>query len=86
MSGFYRLIIVLMLVWILLLVIHPAIDLPQTVLRSNQLVLMLVMWSAVVAVSALQGLWPGRVMLRQLTAHQFSTCRSTLDKTCLQRC
>jgi len=86
MSGFYRLIIVLMLVWILLLVIHPAIDLPQTVLRSNQLVLMLVMWSAVVAVPALQGLWSGRAMLRQLTAHHFSTCRSTLNKTCLQRC
>ena len=86
MSGFYRLIIVLMLVWILLLVIHPATDLPQTVLRSNQLFpLMLVMWSAVVALSAVYTL-SGCVMLRQLLAHRCTICLSTLDKTCLQRC
>jgi len=86
MSGFYRLIIVLMLVWILLLVVHPATDLPQTVLRSNQLFpLMLVMWSAVVALSAVYTL-SGCVVLRQLSAHRCTICLSTLDKTCLHRC
>lgn len=87
MFGFRRLVIVLMLLWIVLLVVHPAVDLPQTVLRTSQLLpFMLVICSAVLAVAARDRLRSECSVLRQLAAHLLSACCSLLEKNCIQRC
>jgi len=87
MSWFSRLIVMVLLVWIALIVVHPAADLPNTVLRSNQLLpFVLVICSAVVAVATLDALWKERAMLRQLLAPPFSPSSFLLIRTCIQRC
>ena len=87
MSGFHRLTIVLMLVWILLVVVHPAVDLPQTVLRTGQLFpLVLVIWSAVVTAAVIDILWSRCMGRWNLMCRRFSPGCSLLEKTCVQRC
>jgi hypothetical protein len=87
MSGFRRLVIVLMLLWIVLLVVHPAVDLPHTVLRTGQLLsFMLVICSSVLAVAARDALRPRCSVLCRVAARPFSACCSLLEKNCIQRC
>ncbi len=87
MFGFRRLVIVLMLLWIVVLVVHPAVDLPHTVLRTGQLLsFTLVICSSVLAVAARDALRPGCSVLGPLAARPLSPCFSILEESCIQRC
>ncbi len=85
MFGFRRLVIVLMLLWIVVLVVHPAVDLPHTVLRTSHL-LSLVICSSLLAVAARDALRPGCSVLGPLAARPLSPCFSILEESCIQRC
>jgi hypothetical protein len=87
MCSFSRLVIVLMLIWIVVLVVHPAVDLPQTVLKTRQLFpLTLLICSAVLAIAGRDVLRPVCCVPHELAAHLFSTCCSPLERSCIQRC
>jgi hypothetical protein len=87
MSVVIRLIFVLVLVWIILLVVaHPAVDLPQTVVRTGQLLRLLsVMCSALAVVASfmLRSRWSA---LAQLAEPSLCPCNTLLEKNCVQRC
>lgn len=79
--------IIFMLLWILLLVVHPAVDLPDTVFRSGQLLpLVLLICSSVVAVAGGEFMSTESSMLRTLATHCVSSPPSLLGKNCVQRC
>ena len=86
MSVVIRLIVVLVLLWIILLVAHPAVDLPQTVVRTGQLLrLVSVMCSALAVVASfkLRSRWS---VLGQLAEPSLCPCHTLLEKNCVQRC
>ena len=87
MCSFRRLVIVLLLIWIVVLVVHPAVDLPQTVLKTRQLFpLMLVICWAVLTIAGGDALRVVCRVSRAGAASLFAACCSLLERSCIQRC
>jgi hypothetical protein len=86
MSVFTRVIVAVVVIWIILLVVHPVVDLAQTVLRTGQLLPFLLVMCSVLAVVAAYIMRPRWSMLRQLAEPPLYPCSTLLEKICIQRC